>query len=67
MAPLQREVYRSILSEQTTSLLCLSEHWKNIFLVGNNLNILNGLAQPSFGQIAPAKSRINNVLMHLRK
>ncbi|KAF8973574.1 hypothetical protein BDZ97DRAFT_1690769 [Flammula alnicola] len=47
MAPLQREVYRSILS--------------------HNFNILNGLAQPSAGQNAPSKSRINNVLMQLRK
>ncbi|KDR85372.1 hypothetical protein GALMADRAFT_234197 [Galerina marginata CBS 339.88] len=47
MAPLQREVYRSILS--------------------NNLNILTGLKQPSAGQNAPPKTRINNVLMQLRK
>ncbi|KAF8913030.1 SNF2 family N-terminal domain-containing protein, partial [Gymnopilus junonius] len=46
MAPLQREVYRSILS--------------------HNLNILNGLTQPWAGQNA-SKSRINNVLMQLRK
>ncbi|KAF9479710.1 hypothetical protein BDN70DRAFT_878461 [Pholiota conissans] len=47
MAPLQREVYRSILS--------------------HNLNILNGLAQPTNGQSGITKSRINNVLMQLRK
>ncbi|PPQ64493.1 hypothetical protein CVT26_002032 [Gymnopilus dilepis] len=46
MAPLQREVYRSILT--------------------HNLNILNGLTQPGAAQ-SGSKSRINNVLMQLRK
>ncbi|KAJ3512355.1 hypothetical protein NLJ89_g3566 [Agrocybe chaxingu] len=47
MAPLQREVYRSILT--------------------HNADILKGLTQPGTTQNAPAKARINNVLMQLRK
>ncbi|CAA7268012.1 unnamed protein product [Cyclocybe aegerita] len=47
MAPLQREVYRSILT--------------------HNADILKGLTQPGAAQNAPAKTRINNVLMQLRK
>ncbi|KAF9527780.1 SNF2 family N-terminal domain-containing protein [Crepidotus variabilis] len=47
MAPVQKEVYRSILT--------------------NNLEVLKGLTQPSSKQNAPAKTRINNVLMQLRK
>ncbi|KAF8807753.1 hypothetical protein BYT27DRAFT_7189847 [Phlegmacium glaucopus] len=46
MAPLQKEVYRSILSK--------------------NLEVLSGLTKPSV-QSAPARGRINNILMQLRK
>jgi hypothetical protein len=66
MAPLQKEVYRSILSK-------LSALFKELALTpeytGHNLELLNGLTQPSNPKLKGAmpKGRINNVLMQLRK
>lgn len=65
MAPLQREVYRSILSKPAR--LCIRHPFFKTYFIGNNLDILRGLTQPSAKQSAPAKTRINNVLMQLRK
>lgn len=64
MAPLQREVYRSILSKTGAHR---SNNLFDTYFIGNNLDILKGLTQPSAKQTAPPKTRINNVLMQLRK
>ena len=62
MAPLQKEVYRSILSECPK----LGTHVLDVLIVsGKNLETLSGLTKTSI-QNAP-KGRINNILMQLRK
>jgi hypothetical protein len=63
MAPLQREVYRSILSKPDH---LSPQVFFKMYFIGNNLDILRSLTQPSAKQNTPAK-RINNVLMQLRK
>lgn len=70
MSPLQKEIYRSILSGLPLSdskRLCVA----NLPLyVGQNLELLQTLAQTNAGprvNAAVKKSNMNNMLMQLRK
>jgi hypothetical protein len=63
MAPLQKEIYRSVLS---TSLVGLQSLSPNPY-AGKNLNILKSLTQPTNAKINTTTSKLNNMLMQLRK
>jgi hypothetical protein len=65
MAPLQKEIYKSILSGS----LPLKSVCALISLSGKNVDILKSLTQPVKGKNAAiqAKTKVSNVLMQLRK
>jgi SNF2 family DNA or RNA helicase len=65
MAPLQRQVYRSILSKTFLPFTCLCCSTNESWYLGHNIDLLKGLTQPSRG--GPSKGKLNNILMHLRK
>ena len=64
MAPLQKKVYRSILSKSTTIFSSFSPILT--LCLGHNLDLLRGLTQPNKNS-SVTKGKLNNILMHLRK
>ena len=64
MAPLQKEVYRSILSNDC----CLHPVYLcKLTVAGKNLDILKILTKPANSKTNTTIAKLNNMLMQLRK
>lgn len=61
MAPLQKQVYKSILGQPICHYILVTTHLP----LGHNLSLLNALTGPT--KAGHTKGKLNNVLMELRK
>lgn len=65
MAPLQKEVYRSILSKDPHYPHRVCFH--RLIISGKNLDILKVLTKPANSKTNNTIGKLNNMLMQLRK